>query len=209
MVSPSQPQSLAVMWPTLTADAARHAVLAVSALAGATLIGVPLGVLAGVRGGWRSPILGATAIGRTLPSIALLTLLLPLLGVGTAPALVALVVLALPPIVFNVDTGIRSAPASELDAATGLGMDARQRFRAAVVPHALPVALSGLRTAAVEVIGSATLATFIGGGGLGDDIVRGLQTGDTHLLVAASALVAAMALLAELLLSGVARAVSA
>jgi osmoprotectant transport system permease protein len=168
-----------------------------------------LGTLAALKSAWRTPVLGAASFGRTLPSIALLTLLIPVMGVGAPPAIVALVLLALPPIVINVDLGLRGTPAAALDAATGLGMDARQRFARVRVPHALPIALAGLRTASVEVIGSATLATFIGAGGLGDDIVRGLQTGDGTLLAAAAAVVAAMALIAELAFDGVARAVSA
>jgi osmoprotectant transport system permease protein len=77
-------------------------------------------------------------------------------------------------------------------------MSPQQRFARVVVPLALPVALAGVRTASVEVIGSATLATFVGAGGLGDDIVRGLQTGDAQLLLIASAIVAAMALGTEI-----------
>ena len=197
------------MWAVLTADAGRHAVLALAALLCAAAIGAPLGVVAATSTPWRGPILGLAAFGRTLPSIALLTLLIPLLGVGAPPAIVALALLALPPIVINVDLGIRNTPAAALDAATGLGMSAMQRFTRVRAPHALPIAIAGIRTASVEVIGSATLATFIGAGGLGDDIVRGLQTGDTTLLVLASAIVAGMALLVELSFDFAARAASA
>jgi osmoprotectant transport system permease protein len=197
------------MWAVLITDAGRHAELALAALACAVVLGAPLGVLAASSAACRAPILGLAALGRTLPSIALLTLLIPLLGVGAPPAIVALALLALPPVVINVDLGIRSTPADALDAATGLGMNALQRFVRVRLPHALPIAIAGLRTASVEVIGSATLATFIGAGGLGDDIVRGLQTGDMSLLVAASAFVAAMALAVEFTFDGVVRAVSA
>jgi len=159
---------------------------------------MPLGLLAAARGWARAPILAAAAVGRTLPSIAVLALLVPLLGVGAPPALAALTLLALPPIVINIDLALRSTPLSALDVAAGLGMSSTQRFARVVVPLALPVALAGVRTAGVEVIGSATLATFVGAGGLGDDIVRGLQTGDTTLLALASAIVAAMALAVEI-----------
>jgi osmoprotectant transport system permease protein len=197
------------MWATLASDAWRHAGLALAALLCAGVAGACLGTLSGCVASLRAPILGAAALGRTLPSIALLTLLIPLVGVGAPPAVIALTLLALPPIVINLDLGIRGTPAAALDAATGLGMSTRQRFARIIVPSALPVFLAGLRTAAVEVIGSATLATFIGAGGLGDDIVRGLQTGDTGLLVAASATVAAMAFAAELLLDQLARRAAA
>jgi len=186
------------MWAGLFADTLRHALLAAGALVLACLFGGPFGLLAASRGWARSPILGAAAIGRTLPSIAVLALLVPLLGVGAPPAIAALTLLALPPIVINVDLAIRSTPRDALDVARGLGMSSQQRFRRVVVPLALPVALAGVRTASVEVIGSATLATFVGAGGLGDDIVRGLQTGDGRLLVIASAIVAAMALATEI-----------
>ncbi|HTU69423.1 MAG TPA: ABC transporter permease subunit [Candidatus Baltobacteraceae bacterium] len=184
------------MWQTLFPDTLRHAELALSALVLACSIGAPFGLLAASRGWARSPILAAAALGRTLPSIAVLALLVPLLGVGAPPAIAALTLLALPPIVFNVDLAVRSAPAAALDVATGLGMTARQRFVRVVVPFALPTALAGVRTASIEVIGSAALATFVGAGGLGDDIVRGLQTADSALLIAASILVAALAFLA-------------
>ncbi len=194
------------MWASILQHAVRHAELCAQALALAIAIGAPLAAAAATRARLRGVLLAAAAVGRTIPSIALLTLLLPLLGVGTAPALVALVLLALPPIVVNVDLGIRGVPAAVLDAADGLGMNARQRFARVTVPLALPVALAGVRTASVEVIASATLATFIGAGGLGDDIVRALQTNDPALLAAASITVAAMAFAAELCFARVVRA---
>lgn len=185
------------MWTELIHQAARHAWLSGGALLWAISLGVPLGVLATARP-FRTPIVGLAAIGRTLPSLAVLTLLLPWLGVGTHPALVALVLLALPPIVVNVDLGLRGTPPSALDAATGLGMTPLQRFLRVRVPFALPLAVTGIRTASVEVIASATLATFIGGGGLGESIVRALQTDNTRLLLASAATVACLAFAAEL-----------
>jgi len=179
----------------------RHIELALGALALACLVGAPLGSLAATSARWRAPIVGAAALGRTLPSIAVLMLLLPVLGVGLKPAVVALTLLALAPIVINVDLALRGVPAAALDAATGLGMNSRERFVRIGIPLALPLALAGVRTAGVEVIASATLATFIGAGGLGDDIVRGMQTGDVSLLLAACVVVAALAFAAEFLLS--------
>jgi len=186
---------------TILAHAVRHAELALGALGLACSIGGPLGVLAASSRPWRTPIVGTAALGRTLPSIALLMLLLPIVGVGTAPALIALTLLALAPIVINVDVALRAVAPAALDAARGLGMSAAERFWRVSVPLALPLALAGVRTAGVEVIASATLATFIGAGGLGDDIVRALQTNDTNLLVASCVVVAAMAFAIELLLT--------
>jgi osmoprotectant transport system permease protein len=183
-----------------TAHVAEHLVLAFSALALALAAGLPLGVLAAESAQLRGAVLALAGVGRTLPSLAVLMLLLPWLGVGTTPAIVALALLAIPPIVISVDLGIRGVPFSVLDAATGMGMTPLQRFARVVVPFALPVSFAGLRTATTETIASATLATFIGAGGLGDEIVRGLQTDDPALLFTAAVVVAALALGADLVL---------
>ena len=110
------------MWADLLQHAARHAEISLEALTLACALGVPLGTTAATVRRLKDPVLGAAAIGRTLPSLALLTLLLPWLGVGLLPAIVALVVLALPPIVVNVELAITGVPVSAVDAATGLGM---------------------------------------------------------------------------------------
>ncbi len=193
------------MWTDLAASAAQHLVLAGSALALAVILGLPLGVAATQGSRIRAVVLSFAGVGRTLPSIAVLMLLLPLLGVGAVPAIVALALLAIPPIVINVDLAIRGVPAAVLDAADGMGMTAAQRFMRVIVPLALPVSFAGVRTAATETIASATLATFIGAGGLGDEIVRGLQTNDATVLFAGAIAVALLALLTELILSGAGR----
>ncbi len=195
------------MWTDLAAHAGQHVILAACALALALAAGVPLGVAAATYAPLRSPALALASIGRTLPSLAVLTLLLPFMGVGTAPAIVALALLAVPPIVIGVDLGIRGVPASALDAAAGMGMKPAEAFARVIVPLALPVSFAGLRTAATETIASATLATFIGGGGLGDEIVRGLQTDDPSLLIAGALAVALLALSVEILLGQVGRLV--
>jgi osmoprotectant transport system permease protein len=193
------------VWTDLAASAAQHLVLAGSALALAVIFGLPLGVLATQGSRVRAAVLSVAGVGRTLPSIAVLMLLLPLLGVGAVPAIVALALLAIPPIAINVDLAIRGVPSAALDAADGMGMTAAQRFTRVIVPLALPVSFAGVRTAATETIASATLATFIGAGGLGDEIVRGLQTNDATILFAGAIAVALLALLTELILSGAGR----
>ena len=175
----------------------------------ALAVGLPVGALAGSFGPVRGVALALASVGRTLPSLAVLMLLLPLLGVGAAPAIAALALLAIPPIVIAVDLGIRGVPAGVLDAAAGMGMTAFGRFFRVVAPLALPVSFSGVRTAAIETIASATLATFIGAGGLGDEIVRGLQTNDPGILLAGAITVALLALIAELALGGIARVLEA
>jgi osmoprotectant transport system permease protein len=182
--------------------------LALSALALAAGAGVPLGLVAAESAWLRGAVLGLAGVGRTLPSLAVLMLLLPWFGVGTTPAVIALALLAIPPIVISVDLGIRGVSRAALDSATGMGMTSLQRFTRVVVPLALPVSFVGLRTAATETIASATLATFIGAGGLGDEIVRGLQTNDATLLFVAAALVAALALGADLALGAAGRSMA-
>ena len=186
--------------PDFTAHVAEHLVLALSALVLALAAGLPLGIVAAESRPLRGAVLAMAGIGRTLPSLAVLMLLLPWLGVGAKPAIVALALLAIPPIVINVDLGIRGVPVAALDAAAGMGMTPMQRFLRVVVPFAVPVTFAGLRNATTETIASATLATFIGAGGLGDEIVRGLQTDDPALLLGAAAAVAALALGADLAL---------
>lgn len=193
----------------LAAHAAAHLGLAGSAMALALAIGLPAGILAGTTGAFRNVALGLASIGRTLPSLAVLMLLLPVFGVGATPAIVALALLAIPPIVIAVDLGIRSVPAGVLDAAAGMGMTTRGRFFRVIAPLATPISFSGVRTAAIETIASATLATFIGGGGLGDEIVRGLQTNDPAILFAGALTVALLALAVELALGAAARALEA
>ncbi len=197
------------MWTDLAAHAAQHVALAASALGLAVAAGLPLGSFAAQYGPVRSIALALAGVGRTLPSLAVLMFLLPVMGVGASPAIVALALLAIPPILISVDLGIRGVSAAALEAAAGMGMTPRQRFMRIVVPLALPVSFAGVRTAATETIASATLATFIGAGGLGDEIVRGLQTNDSSLLFAGAATVALLALGVELLLGMVARGIEA
>ncbi len=174
-----------------------HVALAVSALLVAAAIGIPLGGLCADRPLPRGLLLALAGGLRVVPSLAVLTLALPLLGLGFEPALLALVVLALPPILVNTDVGLRSVPAATLEAARGTGMTPRQVGARVRWPLALPVVAVGVRTATVEVIASATLATFIGGGGLGDYINDGLQTSNLPELVGGAVAVALLAILAD------------
>jgi osmoprotectant transport system permease protein len=171
-----------------------HVGLAGSALLVALALGVPLGTLGADRPAVRGLFTALAGGLRVVPSIAILTLAIPLLGLGFKPALLALVVLALPPILVNTDVGLRSVPAATIEAARGTGMTERQIGREVRWPLALPVVAVGIRTAAVEVIASAALASFIGGGGLGDYIVAGFAGGDFGELLLGALSVAALAL---------------
>jgi osmoprotectant transport system permease protein len=182
------------MIPTFFAHLGTHVGLSLSALVTAVIIGVPLaGFSAGRPIARALTLFGAGAL-RVVPSIAVLTLTLPYLGLGFRPALLALIALGLPPIIINTELGLRSATPAAIDAATGMGMTARQVRYQVEWPLALPLVFAGFRTASIEVIASATLASFIGGGGLGDFIVDGLATDDVGELFLGACSVALLAL---------------
>jgi osmoprotectant transport system permease protein len=186
-----------------------HIELSAASLALAIVLGIPVAGSIVDRPAARALALGLAGGLRVIPSLAILTLALPLLGLGFAPALLALVVLALPPIVINAEVGLRTVPATILEAAAGSGMTARQIGRRVRWPLALPVVAVGVRTAAVEVIASATLASFIGAGGLGDYIVDGLATNDLGELFLGAGTVALLAIVVDRVLALAERRLSA
>ena len=178
-----------------------HLGLSLGALGIAMLIFIPLGVLASMGGKLTTTIVGAVAAVRVIPSLAVILLLLPVFGLGWRPALIALTLLAGPPLVINTDIGLRGIDPATLEAATGLGMTGTQRFWRVKAPLALPVIVTGVRSAAVEVIGSATLAAFVGAGGLGTFITSGITLLDERLLLSGAILVTILALLTEWILA--------
>ena len=153
---------------------AMHVALSAAALALATAIAFPLGVAAARRPALALAAVSVANLGRTLPSLAVLALVMPLLGTGFAPSLFALTLLALPPLLLNTIVGLQGVDPDVVDAARGMGMTPRTILRRIELPLALPVMFAGLRTAAVQVISGAVLAAFIGGGGLGDFITAGI-----------------------------------
>lgn len=182
-----------------------HALLSGTALLIAVAFGVPFGIWCAHDRRAAAAVITFAGAARVVPSLAVLTLMLPILGLGFRPALVALTLLALPPILINTYAGFRGVDPSVVEAATAMGMAPSAVIRRIEAPLAFGVVMTGIRTAAVEVIASATLATFIGGGGLGDLINNGLQLDDNAMLLTGAALVAVMALVAEVVLGGVAR----
>src|SRR5215210_997167 len=174
-----------------------HIELSVVALLIGVAIALPVALAV-----FRSPLGSAIAIntgniGRAVPSLAILALVFPLLGFGFAPSLVALTVLAIPPILIKASAGLRQVSPQVIDAARGMGLSGGQILSSIQLPIAAPVIFAGIRTSAVQVVASATLATFVGGGGLGDLIVLGLQRNDPAVLIAGSLTVAALALITE------------
>lgn len=194
-----------VNWADLGTYAATYLALAACALALGTLAGVFLGTAASHTSGLRSPILVLTNAGRAVPSLALLTFMVPLLGLGFAPALAALTVLAAAPIAITTDVAFRGVSAAALDAARGMGMTSAQVLRRVEWPLAFPVIFAGIRTAATEVIASAVLAAFIGAGGLGELITTGLQANQPERLWTGVVAIAFIALCAEFALALVQR----
>ena len=176
-----------------------HIELSVVALLIGVAIALPVALAV-----FRSPLGSAIAIntgniGRAVPSLAILALVFPLLGFGFAPSLVALTVLAIPPILINASTGLRQVNPQVIDAAKGMGLSDRQILGRIQFPIALPVIFAGIRTSAVQVVASATLATFIGGGGLGELIVLGFQRNDLAVQIGGSLAVAVLAIITEIL----------
>lgn len=176
----------------------QHVMLVAVSVALACLAGIPLGVLAACVPRVRQPVMALAGVLQTVPSLALLAMLIPLMGsIGTAPALVALVVYALLPIVRNTCAGLCQVPDGLRLAAQALGLRPWQRLIHVELPLALPVLLAGVKTAAVISVGTATIAAFIGAGGYGERITTGLALNDHALLLAGALPSAALALLVQ------------
>ena len=182
--------------------------LCAASIALASAIGVALGVAVA-----RRPLLALLAVNvsglmRAVPVIVFLALALPYLGIGFAPALVALTVLGIPPILLNTYTGIRGIDPVIVDSARGIGMTSAQIIGRIQAPLVLPVVAAGARTSAVQIVATATLAAIIGAGGFGEYILAGLYQVDVVQILAGAIPVAALALLAELGLGLIQRSIT-
>jgi osmoprotectant transport system permease protein len=161
----------------------------------AALAGIPLGVLAAFHARLRQPVLAFAGVLQTIPSLALLAMLIPLLGtIGMAPALIALFLYALLPVVRNTCTGIEQVSPGLRMAALALGLRTRDRLLHIELPLALPVILAGIKTAAIMSVGTATIAALIGAGGFGERIATGLALNDNDMLLAGALPAAFLAL---------------
>lgn len=171
-----------------------HLRVSLLALGIAVLIGVPAGFLCVRHPRAQKYITGLFAVLRVIPSLAILLLMVPLLGTGTAPAVAALVLLAVPPILMNTVAGLEGVPPFLLETAEGVGMTQKQVWTKVRFPLAMPLLLTGMKTAAVEIVASATLASKIGAGGLGDLIFTGIGLYKTELLLIGGVSVALLSL---------------
>ena len=184
-----------------SADAARltgqHIEIVGAAIIVAVVIGVPAGILA-TRARWlEAPVINITGVLYTIPSLALFAVLIPVLGLGARPAIVALALYSLLVIVRNTVVGLRMVDPAAVDAARGMGMTAWERLVLVEIPLALPVILAGVRAATVASIGVATIAAYIGAGGLGVLIFDGIRTLDPDPVIAGALLASALALAAD------------
>jgi osmoprotectant transport system permease protein len=185
-----------------------HAVLVLVATAAACALGIPLGILLARRPAAARPVLLFANAVQTIPSLALFGFLIPLPllgGIGARPAIVALVVYALLPILRNTHAGLTTVDPAVREAADGLGMTPHQRLRWVELPLAAPVVLAGVRIAAVVGVGLATIAAAIGAGGLGVLIYRGIATVDSRLILAGAVPAALLALAVDGLLAAIER----
>lgn len=152
-----------------------HIFLSLIALGLGILVAVPAGVLLSQVPKIANVVIGIASILQTIPTLALLTLMVPLLGVGTLPSIVALFIYSLLPILRNAYLGMMDVDSNLIDAAQGMGMSTSQVIRKVQLPLAVPVIMAGVRLSAVYVIAWTTIAAYIGGGGLGEFIFNGLQ----------------------------------
>ncbi len=184
---------------------ARHVMLVALSLLVAIAIAVPLGLVLERRSREAEMVIRAVGVLQTVPGIALLAFMIPLFGIGVTPALVALVLYSLYPIVRNTFTGVRDADVSAVAAARALGMTDGQILREVRLPLATPTIMAGIRTAAVIDVGTATLAAFIGAGGLGEPIVAGLSLSDTRMILSGAIPAALLAIVVDAALALVER----
>ncbi len=174
-----------------------HATLVLISLCAAILIAVPLGVLSARLPRLGQVILGATGIVQTIPALALLVFMIPALGLGTPPAIAALFLYSLLPIVRNTYTGLHSIPLEIRESAEALGLPSRVRLRRVEMPMASQSILAGIKTSAVLTVGFATLAAFIGAGGYGQPIMTGIRLDDTALILEGAVPAALLALIVQ------------
>lgn len=191
----------------ITARLLEHLQYTGIALAIATAIAIPVGLFIGHTGRFAFIAINAGNAGRALPTLGLLSLVVILVGIGLVPVIVALVVLAIPPLLTSTYAGLQSVDRATVDAARGQGMRERQVLLRTEVPIALPILMSGIRNATLQVVATATVAAYVALGGFGRFLVDGLAVREYAQVVAGAVLVATLAIVLDLLLAGVQRLV--
>lgn len=188
--------------PSLIADHLFYTFLTL--LIGAA-IAVPIGMYIGHTGRFAFIAINAGNAGRSLPTLGLISLLVTIIGLGLIPVIMALVILAIPPILANTYAGLRAIDRAAVDAAKGMGMRPMQTLFTVEIPMAMPLILSGLRSATLQVVSTATVGAYVGLGGLGRLLIDGLALNQYDRVVAGAVLVAVLAIVLDVLASAVQR----
>ncbi|ROI06554.1 ABC transporter permease subunit [Chryseobacterium sp. G0240] len=181
----------------LLTQVTQHLGLTFLSLLLAIIVGVPLGIIIARKRTLSNPVLGIAGILQTIPSIALLGFMIPAFGIGAKPAIIALLIYALLPIIRNTYTGITGVEPAVIEAAKAMGMNRRQLLSKVELPLAMPVIIAGIRTAAVINVGVATLASFVAAGGLGEFIFGGISLNNTNMILAGAIPAALLAILLD------------
>lgn len=197
MMKQSLWQFIAEQHEKLITQIIQHLGLTFLSLFLAIIVGVPLGILIARKRKLSSPVLGIAGILQTIPSIALLGFMIPAFGIGPKPAIAALLIYALLPIIRNTYTGITGVDPAVIEAAKAMGMNRRQLLFKVKLPLAMPVIIAGIRTAAVINVGVATLASFVAAGGLGEFIFGGISLNNTNMILAGAIPAALLAVLLD------------
>lgn len=181
--------------PALIAD---HLWYTFLALAIGAAIAIPIGLYIGHTGRFAFLAINVGNLGRSLPTLGLITLLVTMVGLGVVPVLIALVILAIPPILTATYAGLRALDPAAIDAAKGMGMRGGQTLFTVEVPMAMPLIMSGLRSSALQVVSTATVAAYVGLSGLGRPLIDGIALNQYDRVIAGAILVAALAIVIDL-----------
>jgi osmoprotectant transport system permease protein len=186
---------------------ATHMSIGIIVVLTAILIGIPLGLICAKYPRTSKFISGTVNIMRIIPSLAIMIIMIPLLGIGKVPAVIALMIIAIPPVMINTAAGFLSIEPNLYETATGMGMNKQQIFWKVEAPLALPLIITGIRTSIVETIASTTIATYIGAGGLGNLVFTGLGMNRTDILLVGGLSIAFLSIVVDILLAGVQTAI--
>lgn len=189
--------------PTLITKIGQHLFISLSALGLGCLIAIPLGVIISRSKRLSSVVIAIASVLQTIPSLALLAMIVPIMGVGRKPAIVALCIYSLLPILRNTVLGVQSVDSSIVDAAKGMGLNPFQQIKAVQVPLAFPVIMSGVRLSTTLVLAWTTLASYIGAGGLGDLIFSGLNNFNMTLILSGTLPIIILAFIIDFILEKV------
>lgn len=190
-------------WDQVLQALAEHILVSGSALAIAFAISLPIGIWAARSTRVMAVALGVTGVLYTIPTLALLALLIPIVGLGKTNGILAMVMFSLMILIRNIATGIRGVPAEVVDAARGMGMSGAQVLRQVELPLALPVILAGLRVAAVTVISITVVAAYVNAGGLGTIIFAGMSNDHTPKIWVGALTACLLSVVVDMLLSAV------